>query len=97
MVALSRVPAREVHKTSYKHMLTQLGWLGAALLFVAMLYLSYGVDLSPGFFQLRRKMRNGEWTSHSPLLAVTLRPPPAPAGGPSNTSSAPARRLRTGS
>jgi hypothetical protein len=28
----------------------QLGWLGAAALFVTMLYLSYGLDLSPGFF-----------------------------------------------
>ncbi len=50
MVALSRVPAREIHRTSYRHILMQLGWLGAAALFVALLYLSYGLDLSPGFF-----------------------------------------------
>jgi len=50
MVALSRVPAHEIHKTSDKHILVQLGWLAAAVLFVAVLYLSYGLDLSPGFF-----------------------------------------------
>jgi hypothetical protein len=50
MVALSRVPAREIHRTSYRHILVQLGCLGAAALFVALLYLSYGLDLSPGFF-----------------------------------------------
>jgi hypothetical protein len=28
----------------------QFGWLAGAALFVALLYLSYGLDLSPGFF-----------------------------------------------
>jgi hypothetical protein len=50
MVALSRVPARETNRISSRPILTQLGWLGAAAVFVAMLYLSYGLDLSPGFF-----------------------------------------------
>jgi hypothetical protein len=50
MVALSRVPSREIHRTSYRHLLMQLGWLAGAALFVAVLYLSYGLDLSPGFF-----------------------------------------------
>ncbi len=50
MVAVSRVPARDVNKISYQQARVQLAWLGAAALFVAMLYLSYGLDLSPGFF-----------------------------------------------
>jgi len=50
MVALSRVPAREIHRTSYRSLLLQVGWLAGAALFVAALYLSYGLDLSPGFF-----------------------------------------------
>jgi hypothetical protein len=50
MVALSRVPAHEIHRPSYRHVLIQLCWLGAAALSVALLYLSYGLDLSPGFF-----------------------------------------------
>jgi hypothetical protein len=28
----------------------QFGWLAAAALFVVLLYLSYGLDLSPGLF-----------------------------------------------
>ena len=50
MVAISKVPAREVDKVSRNHLLTQLGLIAAAMLFVAMMYLSYGLDLSPGFF-----------------------------------------------
>jgi hypothetical protein len=50
MVALSRVSAPQVQRTSYRHLLMQLGWLAGAALFVAALYLSYGLDLSPGFF-----------------------------------------------
>jgi hypothetical protein len=50
MVALSRVPAHQMHRTSYRSLLMQLGWLAGAAVFVALLYLSYGLDLSPGFF-----------------------------------------------
>jgi hypothetical protein len=50
MVALSRVSAPQGQRTAYRHLLTQLGWLAGASLFVAALYLSYGLDLSPGFF-----------------------------------------------
>ncbi len=50
MVALSRVPAHGIQRTSYRHLFTQLAWLAGAALFVAALYLSYGLDLSPGLF-----------------------------------------------
>jgi hypothetical protein len=50
MVSLSRVPSRQVQRASYRHLVVQLGWLAGAIVFVALLYLSYGLDLSPGFF-----------------------------------------------
>jgi hypothetical protein len=50
MADLTQVAARETHKASEKPILVHLGWFSAAVLFVAVLYLSYGLDLSPGFF-----------------------------------------------
>jgi hypothetical protein len=50
MTTLSRIATRDVNKVSYRQASLQLVWLGAAVLFVTMLYLSYGLDLSPGFF-----------------------------------------------
>ena len=51
MAAIVRLLARKVPSTKLESdILTQLGLLCCAGLFVAVLMITYGMDLSPGFF-----------------------------------------------
>jgi hypothetical protein len=52
MDALSRSRATTKHATASwsKRILVQLAWLAAAAAFVTILLLTYGLDLSAGFF-----------------------------------------------
>jgi ribose/xylose/arabinose/galactoside ABC-type transport system permease subunit len=50
MTAIARALSRVVTTINDNEILKQLALLCAAALFVALLMLTYGVDLSPGFF-----------------------------------------------
>jgi ribose/xylose/arabinose/galactoside ABC-type transport system permease subunit len=50
MVALPKDLARPSRKSLPTHLLMHVMWFGAAALFVTMLILTYGLDLSPGLF-----------------------------------------------
>ncbi|MBV8925406.1 MAG: hypothetical protein JOZ74_08575 [Bradyrhizobium sp.] len=50
MTAIAKRLFRTVHSVGEADALTQIGLLCAAGLLVSLLMLSYGLDLSPGFF-----------------------------------------------
>ena len=50
MVAIGRILSRAIITVHENEILKQLALLCAAGLFVSILMLTYGVDLSPGFF-----------------------------------------------
>jgi hypothetical protein len=50
MIAIGRVLSRAIVTVSENEILKQLALLCAAGLFVSLLMLTYGVDLTPGFF-----------------------------------------------
>jgi ribose/xylose/arabinose/galactoside ABC-type transport system permease subunit len=50
MIAIGRVLSRAIITVNENELLKQLALLCAAGLFVSLLMLTYGIDLSPGFF-----------------------------------------------
>ena len=50
MTAIERALSRAITTINDNEILKQLALLGAAGLFVSVLMLTYGIDLSPGFF-----------------------------------------------
>ena len=50
MTAIAKAVSRAFISASAADVPRQIAMFGGAALFVAVLYLSYGVDLSPGFF-----------------------------------------------
>ena len=50
MTAIAQTVFRTVHSVKELHPFTQLAMFCAAGLFVSLLELTYGLDLSPGFF-----------------------------------------------
>lgn len=50
MTAIARALSRALSTVNEIEVLRQLALFGAASLFVGLLMLTYGVDLSPGFF-----------------------------------------------